>query len=115
MQKGDQLYLGHMLDAARKAHEKVRGIERAEYDADEDLRLALAHLIQVIGEAASRVSAACQRNNPQVPWREITGIRHRIVHDYTDVNFDVIWVVAREDLPRLVEELERLMPAAGGL
>lgn len=56
MRSDDAVYVGHMLDTARKAIDKVRGKSRVEFDEDENLRLALAHLIQIIGEAASRVS-----------------------------------------------------------
>jgi uncharacterized protein with HEPN domain len=56
MPKDDLVFVGHILDIARRAHEKVATIDRAEFDADENLRLAVTHLIQVIGEAASRIS-----------------------------------------------------------
>ena len=111
MRKDDDLYFGHMLDAARKAYGKLRGITRKEYDADENLRLAVAHLIQVIGEAAGNVSEKGCLAHPEISWREIKGMRHRIVHDYTDVNFDVVWVVVTKDLPVLIALLERIVPS----
>ena len=83
--KDDRVYLGHMLDMARKAVDKTRDLSRAAYDEDENLRLALAHLVQVIGEAARRVSPAGQAAHPEIPRREITGMRHKIVHDYMDL------------------------------
>lgn len=54
---------------------------RAAYDADEDLRLALTHLVQTLGEAARRVSSPFQQAHPEVPWRKIIGMRHKVVHD----------------------------------
>jgi uncharacterized protein with HEPN domain len=110
MPKDDGLYLGHMLDMARKACAKTASIQRGEYDADENLRLALAHLIQVIGEAARRVSPEGRAAHPEIPWREVMGIRHKIVHDYMDLNDDVIWEVVTRDLPGLVQQLERFVP-----
>jgi uncharacterized protein with HEPN domain len=108
MQKDDSVYVGHMLDTARKATEKIRGLTRAEYDADEDLRMALTHLIQTIGEAARGVSAEYQRGHASVPWRQIIGMRHKVVHDYLHVDYDLVWDVVTADLPRLVAELERI-------
>lgn len=70
MQKDDLVYVGHMLDTARLIVGKVAGKSRAEFDADDDLRLALTHLIQTFGEAARRVSPAFQRANPQFPWKK---------------------------------------------
>ena len=111
MKKDDDVYLGHMLDMARKAVEKTRGMARPSYDKDENLRLALAHLIQVIGEAARRVSLETQLLYPEIPWGEMIGMRHKVVHDYLDLDEDIIWDVARVDLPRLVRALEQIVPA----
>jgi uncharacterized protein with HEPN domain len=111
MQPDDQVYLGHMLDMARKASVRVAELDWEQYDNDEDLRLALIHLVQVIGEAARRVSAEGQQAYPEIPWREIIGMRNRIVHDYLGVDEDVVWEVARNDLPSLIAVLERIVPS----
>lgn len=100
MPNDDALYLEHMLDMARKSLEKVEDLVRDDYDDDENLRLALTHLIQVIGEAAGRVSKQTCMLYPDVPWREITGMRNRIVHDYLNIDEDVVWQVVIGDLPR---------------
>jgi uncharacterized protein with HEPN domain len=106
MQKDDFVYTGHMLDTARKATSKILGKTRAEYDQDENLRLALAHLIQTLGEAARRVSPAFQLAHPEVPWKQIVGMRHRVVHDYLHVDYDIVWAVVTTDLPPLIAQLE---------
>ena len=110
MPKGDSLYVGHMLDMAQKALSLLEGKDRASYDQDEALRLALAHLIQVIGEAARHISQDLRDAHPQIPWKAIIGMRHRIVHDYMDVDEDVIWDTATRELPSLIIELERIIP-----
>ena len=110
MQKDDLVYAGHMLDMARKACAKVEGTARPDFDADENLRLALAHLIQTIGEAARHVSPAFQEANHSVPWGLIVGMRHKVVHDYLHVDYDIVWDVVTTDLPPLVAELERIVP-----
>jgi len=109
MKKDDSIYLGQMLDRAQKVIGKVRGKSRAEFDADEDLRLALTWLIQTIGEAARKVSASTRDSHPEIPWPQIMGMRHRLVHDYMDVDEDIVWKVATEHLPELVELLEPLV------
>jgi len=110
MQRDDNVYLGHMLDMARKAAGKIEGKSRDDYDSDEDLRIVIAHLVQTIGEAAGRVSQPTRDSHPELPWKQITGIRHRIVHDYMGVDYDVLWEVARQDLPRLIGLLDKIMP-----
>ena len=110
MPKDDGLYLGHMLEMARKATSKVAAKSRGAYDADEDLRIVIAHLVQTIGEAAGRVSERTRAAHPEIPWKQIAGIRHRIVHDYLHVDYDVLWEVATRDLPALIVQLERIAP-----
>jgi uncharacterized protein with HEPN domain len=111
MQKDDLVYVGHMLDMAIAAAGKIAGIDRAQYDADENLRLALAHLIQTIGEAARRVSSEYQQQHTQIPWSRIIGMRHKVVHDYLHVDFDLVWDVVTAHIPPLVAELRSILPA----
>ena len=110
MQKDDTVYVRHMLDMAKNAMAKMQGKSRSEYDQNEVLRLALSHLIQVIGEAARRVSISYRQAHPEIPWREIVGIRHKVVHDYMEVDYDVLWQVVTEDLPSLIAALEKIVP-----
>jgi uncharacterized protein with HEPN domain len=112
MPQGDLLYLGHMLDASLQAIAKVQGKTREEFDEDDNLRLALTHLIQMIGEAARRVSTESQEKLSQIPWSDIIKMRHKLVHDYLDVDFDVVWEVVTVDLPELVAQLDPIVPPA---
>ena len=104
----DALYLAHMLDTARKAASKVRNLTFEEFSADENLHLACLHLVQTVGEAAARVSAETRARWADIPWRQITGMRHRIVHNYLDVDLEIVWQVIRGDLPDLIAGLERV-------
>jgi uncharacterized protein with HEPN domain len=109
MQKDDLVFVGHMLDMARLVVGKAAGKLREDFDRDENLRFALAHHIQTIGEAARRVSPAFQAAHPQVPWKTIIGMRHKVVHDYLQVNFNIVWNVATNDMRTLLAELEKIM------
>ena len=109
MYKDDWVYIGHMLDMSKKALELSEGKDRNLYDQDEALRFAVTHLIQVIGEAAQRVTPGFQESHPSIPWHEIIGMRHRIVHDYLNVDEDVVWEVVQKDLPGLVTGLKNLI------
>jgi uncharacterized protein with HEPN domain len=112
MQKDDLVYVGHMLDTVGEALELLKGRDRSEFDADKTLRLALAHLIQTLGEAARHVSAEYQTEHPEIPWRSIIGMRHKVVHDYLYVDYDTIWDVVTVDLPELITKLKDLAPPA---
>lgn len=109
MQKDDAVYLGHMLDMARKVSSRVAEISKADFDANEDLRFVIAHLVQTIGEAAARVSTPTREIHPEIPWGNITGIRHRIVHDYMGVDYDILWEVAIRHIPSLIHNLEMIL------
>ncbi len=71
---------------------------------------AVAYQIQIIGEAATRVSEQFREAHPEVPWSMIIGMRHRIVHNYRDLRRDILWSTARNDLPDLIALLEPLVP-----
>jgi uncharacterized protein with HEPN domain len=110
MTKDDLVYVGHMLDLTRSAINKVAGKSRADFDQDENLRLALTHLIQTIGESARRVSSGYQQSHPQIPWSKIIGMRHKVVHDYLHIDFDIVWDVVTVNLPPLVNQLASMLP-----
>ena len=110
MPKDDLVYVGHMLDTSRLIVSKLVGKARSDFDADDNLRLALTHLIQTIGESARRVSSEFQQAHPQIPWSRIIGMRHKVVHDYLYVDYDIVWGVATVNIPPLAAELEKLAP-----
>lgn len=110
MTKDDLVYVGHMLDTARSIAAKVEGKSRAEYDADENLRLALAHLIQTVGESARRVSEGYRSAHAEVPWRKVIAMRHRVAHEYLYVDFRIVWDVATSGIRDLIAVLEPLVP-----
>ena len=100
-------------DDCELAISKLSGKSRREYDADDTLRLALAHLVQTVGEAAARVSAAFKERHPDIPWARVIGMRHHIVHDYLDVDYDIVWDVIRLHLPPLADQLRRITAPGG--
>jgi uncharacterized protein with HEPN domain len=110
MQRDDTIYLGHMLDMARKVSDRVAGRSKADFDTNEDLRFVIAHPVQTIGEAAAQVSMPTREAHPEIPWKQITGIRHRIVHDYMGVDDNILWEVATRHISLLIETLEAIVP-----
>jgi uncharacterized protein with HEPN domain len=110
MQHDDLVYVGQMVDLARRIEERVQRLDRATYDQDEDVRLALTHLIQTLGEAARRVGTPFRAAHPEIPWAAIVGMRHKIVHDYLFVDFDLVWDVSSYEIPRMLPALRTLAP-----
>lgn len=108
--KDEMIYLGHMLDLSKKAASFLEGKDRLVFDSDEVLQLALTHLIQNIGEAARRVSREFRETHPEVPWKDIVGMRSKIVHDYLDIDYNAVWDTSTRELPQLVAILEKIVP-----
>lgn len=96
-----------MLAHAREAHELVRSLTRADFAKDRVLRLAVTHLLQIVGEAASRVSPETRARIEALPWVAMIGMRHHVVHGYGGVDDELIWIAAKE---RAVELIAALQP-----
>jgi uncharacterized protein with HEPN domain len=92
--KDDRLYLVDMIEISRRIQRRINGVSQEDFDQNEDLQLALAHLLQTVGEAARLVSPAAREAFPTIPWKQITGMRHKIVHDYLQVRADIVWSTA---------------------
>ncbi len=73
-------------------------------------QLAVIKSIEVIGEAASRISNSFRDTCPELPWRDIVGMRHRMVHGYFEIDLDRVWKTVQEDLPKLIAVIEKLVP-----
>jgi len=95
-----------MLDASREAIALARGRTRQDLAEDRILELALTRLVEIVGEAASRVPRDQQARYPDIPWADIVGMRNRLVHGYTEIDGDALWSTIAEDLPVLVPLLE---------
>lgn len=74
------------------------------------LQLSLVRLVEIVGEAAGRVSLSTRQRHPQIPWPQIAGMRNRLIHGYDFVDYDILWQTVSEDLPALVAALQPLIP-----
>ena len=91
-----------MLAAARRVVELAERTEMASFAKDWVIQDALMRELEVLGEAAGRVSKEFTAAHPEIPWREITGIRHKLIHDYFEVDLDVVWQTATENVPAVL-------------
>ena len=105
----DRLPMLQMLEHASEAVELTRGRVRTEMRTNRILQLALAHLVLVVGEAATRVSPAGRVQHPEIPWAKAIGARNFIAHGYDRIDYEVVWDTIAENFPALVAALERAL------
>ncbi|MGH8150221.1 MAG: HepT-like ribonuclease domain-containing protein [Steroidobacteraceae bacterium] len=99
-----------MIEAAENAQRFVAGKSRADLDTDPMLLFALVRAIEIIGEAASKVSAEQRAVSATVPWIAIAAMRNRLIHAYFDIDRDIVWKTVTEEVPSLRSELQQLLP-----
>lgn len=106
----DDATLLDILRAARLALEFRGGLDKPAFLSDLKSQAAVLHELLVLGEAAKRVSPDFRSQHADVPWKAIAGMRDRLVHGYDDVDLDLVWKTITDDLPALIERLERFAP-----
>ncbi len=104
----DSVSLRQILDHASEAIALVENRTRADLDQDRVLSLALVQLVQIVGEAARRVSDPLRAQHPEIPWSEIIALRNRLIHGYDTIDFDILWQIVTSDLPSLIEKVEQI-------
>jgi uncharacterized protein with HEPN domain len=107
----DDAYVLDMIRFAREVIELSNGVTRDQYVSNLGTRRSIERSLELIGEAARRVSIPFREHHPEIPWRDIIGQRSVLAHDYGDVNDDRVWETARERVPDLLRQLERLLPS----
>jgi uncharacterized protein with HEPN domain len=108
-QKSDLIRVRHMAEAAEKVITFSSGSNRSALDSDEKLALALVRLVEIIGEAASKVTNKTQSAHPEIPWADIVGTRNRLIHGYEQVDLDIVWQIVSTDVPLLLPGLKRII------
>jgi uncharacterized protein with HEPN domain len=106
----DEALLLDMKLAAGDALSFVEGLDQLQFNASKLHQAAVVRCLGIIGEAATKVSREFRDAHPEIEWREIVGMRHRLIHDYTEVRLDIVWGVLQDELPGLIAVLEPLIP-----
>ena len=114
MPRDDSAYLLDMLLSARDALSFTEGMSFDDFVRDRRTQLSVLKSVEIVGEAAAQVSEDARQANPDIPWREIVGMRNRLVHVYLDIDLPLVWDTVRHDLPELIARLEPLVPPEAG-
>lgn len=106
----DAVHLLDILDSARKIRTYIGGVTRDGFLRDTRLQDSVVRRLEIIGEAAGRVSSEFRGENPDIPWRAIRGMRNQMIHRYDDIDMDIVWETLERDIPRLIQTIESLAP-----
>lgn len=108
--RDDDARLLDMLLAAREAMTFVDDLTFQEFENNRMAQMAVLKAMEIVGEAASRISSDQRSAHPEIPWSGIIGMRNRLVHGYFSINLERVWETVRRDIPRLVSQIESLAP-----
>ena len=106
----DPAYIWDMLQAARGIACFIAGMRFHDYERDSMVQAAVERKLEIIGEAAGRVSDSLRKACPGIPWRGMIGLRNVLIHEYGEVRSERVWIVASEKIPELIAELSPLLP-----
>lgn len=109
----DVVFLGHILAAVERIAELIGRTDREEFDRDWVIQDAVIRELEILGEAAGRMSEEFVRSHPEVPWREITGMRHKLIHDYFSVDLGIVWKTATSNVPDVAPLLKAAASTLG--
>ena len=109
MRSEDRIRLKHLLSEAQEACKYIKGISFEEFVQDGKTVRAVIRAIEVIGEAASKISLELRTMHSDVPWQKIIGMRNRLIHVYFDIDYDIIWQTLKENLPSLIEQIRAIL------
>jgi len=106
----DEVYLLDILIAAQKALKFVEGIDRNEFDENEVVQNAVLRPLEIIGEAAGKISKDFRARHKEIPWGDMIDLRNRLIHEYFRVDYGAVWDTIQDDLPKLITQIEPLVP-----
>ncbi len=111
MRNDDLVRLRHMIEAAESAITFMSGRNRADLDSDRMLMFAVVRAIEIVGEAASRITHETRVARTAVPWHAIVGMRNRLIHAYFEINTQMVWETVTNELPALLPQLREITAA----
>ncbi len=109
MFKDDITRIKHIIDASKECISFLENKSRKDLVANRMLNLSIVRLLEIIGEAARGISVQLREKYPDIPWRQMAGIRDRLIHGYYDIDMEIVWKTVKEDVPTIIPPLENVL------
>ena len=107
--KKDEAYLKHILDAISDVEKFTEGISKEEFYESKEKQYAVLRALEIIGEAIKNLSRELKAKHRVVPWKDIAGMRDKLIHEYFGVNMELVWETVKKDLPELKKEIDNIL------
>lgn len=109
MQRDDSLYLKHIRDAIFKIEAYTKRVSRSSFQKNTLIQDGVIRQIEIIGEAAKRLSDKIRKESTDIPWDDIVGMRDKLIHGYFGVDIENVWLTVQKDIPTLKKEIVRIL------
>lgn len=108
MKKDDSIYIEHIMIGLSKIEKYTLTMNQDQFFDSDMVQDAVIRQLQVIGEASKKISYKCKANNPEIPWKDMAGMRDKLIHDYIGVDLWVVWDTIKSDIPLLKKLLNKV-------
>lgn len=109
MKRNPRLYLTDILESIQTIEHYTQGVTQERFETDKLLQAGMLHWLQIIGEASTKLPSELKKQHPEIPWRDVAGFRHIVVHDYFAIQLPRVWKVVTEDLLPLKETVQQML------